>query len=246
MQLIIDIGNSSVKYYYAGQVFSSLEDLPSSLRAQRSNPPIGALIISSVPEKNNIEQDNFIIWVGDKEAKVQIYDPLKDSKLKGLYPGIGADRIAKLEAARILYPSRDIILFDFGTATTMSVANTQAEFLGGFISLGLSASLKTLANCAELPDLSGGLLSINEPDGSFMRFKSRVQNPGCHDINLAKSTNEAILSGAILAHDALIDSWLKSARVSTNQALTIATGGDRELFKSKFDLVISAAELLCS
>ncbi len=220
MQLIIDIGNSSVKYYYAGQEFSSLDKLPKGVVTT-------ALVISTVPSQNNIEQDNFIIWAG-KEASVHIYDPQQDSKLKGLYAGIGADRIAKLEAARRRYPNRDIILFDFGTATTMTVCNSQGEFLGGFIALGLEVSLKALGNCSELPSL----------DLTSMRSQSRVQN-----LSLGNTTNEAILSGALLAHNALIDSWLESARKTTNNAVTIATGGQRELFATKFDHSISAAEL---
>ncbi len=219
MQLIIDIGNSSVKYYYAGQEFSSLEKLPREASTS-------ALIISTVPSQNKIEQDNFIIWAG-KDASVDIYEPQQDSKLKGLYAGIGADRIAKLEAARSKYPDRDIILFDFGTATTMSVANSQGEFLGGFIALGLDSSLKTLGNCSELQDLSSALKSENHSSS----------------LDLGKSTDQAILSGAILAHNALIDSWLESARTKTTKAITIATGGRRDFFAKKFERVVSAAEL---
>lgn len=222
MQLIIDIGNTSVKYYYAGQEFSSLEKLPHV--AIKS-----ALIVSTVPSQNNTEQDNFIIWAlkhGAHDPEINIYEPLKDSKLKKLYTGIGADRIAKLDAARAQDPNRDIILFDFGTATTMTVCNSQGEFIGGFIALGLNASLRALGNCSELPNLS-----------------SHCDDHSDEAIHLAKSTDEAILSGSILAHQALIDSWLKSARLVTSNALTIATGGQREFFADKFERVCSSAEL---
>jgi|GEM_PF-3075496 len=260
MQLIIDIGNSSVKYYYAGREFSSLDELacdrgiamaakPSRDDAAqtrhcepggRSNPPTEALIISTVPAKNNIEQDNFIIWAqqqGVSQPSVTIYDPSM-SGLTNLYNGIGADRIAKLDAARSHYPKRDIILFDFGTAITMTVCSAQAELLGGFISLGLSSSLKALAACSELPDLATSLRARRAKQSSTSNGLLRRDAP-CND--LARSTDEAILHGTMLAYEALIDSWLAKARDMTTNALTIATGGDREYFADSFDYSFSSA-----
>ncbi len=234
MQLIIDIGNTSVKYYCAGREFLSLDELGQSRHCEpagRSNP-LEALIISTVPAKNNIEQDNFIIWAekqGIAKPQLQVYDPVKDSKITKIYAGIGADRIAKLDAARARHPARDIIIFDFGTATTMTVCSAAGELLGGYIALGFLASLKTLGNCAELP-------SIDVTDVTDLRIQSRVQN-----LNLGNTTNEAILNGTLLAHQGMIDAWLNSACAVTKNAVTIATGGSRDLFKDKFDHCFSAA-----
>ncbi len=197
-----------------------------------------------MPSHNKREQDNFIIWAreqGKLSPELKIYDPLRDSKLKGLYTGLGADRVAKLDAARVRYPKRDIILFDFGTATTVSVANAEGEFLGGFIALGFAACLEALGDCSELPDLSSVILSEakdlhNAAKGSFAL---RAQD----DNWLGKSTDEAILKGTVLAHNALIDSWLELACEVTNDPVIIATGGQREIFAAKFEQNISAAKL---
>ncbi len=299
MNLIIDIGNSSVKYYYAGLEFRSLAELelnitqefdlwslaelnPSiSQRAQldcaqnpNANKKINITIISTVPKLNSQHLNQVEAWLAklgyyqfcsnqaqnehktkqlkkenasdSKHYEIKIYNPLKDSSLTGLYPGIGADRVAKLDAAHRLFPDRDIVLFDFGTATTMSICNAAGEFLGGYIATGLELSLKALANCAELPDISAMLSASQIPDPNQLAGSSETPNEQNYGTNFgpAKSTKEAILSGAILAQHGLISAWLDAAHKISSNPISIASGGAARFFVERFDHHIPAAELL--
>lgn len=58
---------------------------------------------------------------------------------------LGADRIADIEAALFLYPKRDLIILDFGTANTFCAVSKDGYYLGGAISAGLNLTMKALA-----------------------------------------------------------------------------------------------------
>ncbi|NOZ74253.1 MAG: type III pantothenate kinase [FCB group bacterium] len=57
---------------------------------------------------------------------------------------VGADRIANAIAATQLYPGKNIIVVDFGTATTFCVITKSREYLGGIIVPGMQISLEAL------------------------------------------------------------------------------------------------------
>lgn len=58
---------------------------------------------------------------------------------------LGADRVADIEAALFLYPGKDLIIVDFGTANTFCAVNKKGYYLGGAISAGLNLTMKALA-----------------------------------------------------------------------------------------------------
>lgn len=65
---------------------------------------------------------------------------------------VGADRIADAIAATHLFPGQNIIIGDFGTATTFSAVTKDREFLGGAILPGLRLSMEALEEkTAKLP-----------------------------------------------------------------------------------------------
>ncbi|QYM78375.1 type III pantothenate kinase [Horticoccus luteus] len=65
---------------------------------------------------------------------------------------VGADRIASAIAAVHLHPRRNLIVVDFGTATTIEAITAEADYLGGAILPGVGISAETLANhTAKLP-----------------------------------------------------------------------------------------------
>jgi len=57
---------------------------------------------------------------------------------------IGADRIANSIGATHLYPDKNIIIIDFGTATTFCAINAKRDYLGGPILAGLRISMESL------------------------------------------------------------------------------------------------------
>ena len=57
---------------------------------------------------------------------------------------VGADRIANSIAAIQRYPNRNLIIVDFGTATTFCVINKKREYMGGIIVPGINISMEAL------------------------------------------------------------------------------------------------------
>lgn len=85
----------------------------------------------------------FILQAGTKTGlKIKYRNPLE----------VGADRIANSIAGVHLYPDQDLIIVDFGTATTFDVVNREREYLGGAILSGMRISMEALeSRTAKLP-----------------------------------------------------------------------------------------------
>lgn len=77
--------------------------------------------------------------------------------LKVLYKNpieVGADRIANSIAGTQLYPQQNLLIIDFGTATTFCAVNSQKEYLGGVIVAGLHISMEALeSRTSKLPSV---------------------------------------------------------------------------------------------
>ncbi len=89
------------------------------------------------------KKDPFILQPGMKSGiKIKYYNPVD----------VGSDRIANSIAATYLYPDKNVIIIDFGTATTFCAISKTHEYLGGAISAGIQISMKALEqNTAKLP-----------------------------------------------------------------------------------------------
>lgn len=74
-------------------------------------------------------------------------------KIKYTNPGeVGADRIADAIGAYTRHPGKNIIIVDFGTATTIEVLTKDREYLGGAIVPGLKIAMQSLEErTAKLP-----------------------------------------------------------------------------------------------
>jgi len=85
----------------------------------------------------------FLLQAGVKTGlKIKYRNPLE----------VGADRIADAIAGVHLYPNRNLLIVDFGTATTIEVVTRDREYLGGAIFAGMRISMEALdARTARLP-----------------------------------------------------------------------------------------------
>lgn len=88
----------------------------------------------------NIEP--FLLQAGKKTGlKIQYRNPLE----------VGSDRIANAIAATHLFPKQNLIIADFGTATTLCAISANKEYLGGVILAGMRLSMEALEkNTAKL------------------------------------------------------------------------------------------------
>jgi type III pantothenate kinase len=94
----------------------------------------------------------FILQAGTRTGlKIKYRNPLE----------VGSDRIANAIAASRLYPAQNLIVVDYGTATTFCVITADKDYLGGLILPGFRISMEALeSRTAKLPSVE--LLSPEE------------------------------------------------------------------------------------
>jgi type III pantothenate kinase len=121
---------------------------------------------------------------------------------------LGSDRVVDAVSA-IYYYSKPVIIFDMGTATTVSVVDENSNFLGGMIMLGVKSSLEALSNKgAQLPGIN------LEECGSL----------------IGKNTIECMQSGSINGHAAMVDGIIHRLKKQVGKhTKVVATGGLAQL-----------------
>ena len=122
---------------------------------------------------------------------------------------VGADRLVNAVSAHALYPG-DLILIDFGTATTFDVIDASGAYIGGVIAPGINLSLDALHRAAaKLPRIG-----IKRPANV-----------------IGKATVPAMQSGVYWGYISLIEGLV--ARITGEigrKPVVIATGGLAPLF----------------
>ncbi|MBA2655572.1 MAG: type III pantothenate kinase [Tatlockia sp.] len=125
---------------------------------------------------------------------------------------VGADRIANSIAATQAFAGKNIIVIDFGTATTFCVITAQKAYLGGAILPGIRLSLDALAsNTAKLPSVE--IIKVDQVVG-----RSTIE-----------SIQSGVFYGVIGACRELI-SRIKEEAFAQEDAVVLATGGFASLF----------------
>ncbi len=211
MNLIIDIGNNSAKYY----IFSSTGII---LHGRRPNDSyrfvqefvtsygIDKIIVSSVidiaPSDRTVIENacSRVVWFDNSTPT-----PLK---IKYNTPHtLGSDRLAAAVGAMCKAPARDIVVIDAGSAITIDFVDAQGNFRGGNISPGIKMRLKALH------EYTSRLPLVNK-DGA-------VPSLGC-------DTETAIRSGVIrgICHE--IDGYITEIREKFPDLLVFLTGGDEK------------------
>ena len=172
MLLCLDVGNSQIYcgIYVADKLTLSFRRT-STVRS--SSDELGIFLRSALRENgvepNEIEQIAICCVVPDMlyslRSCCQKYfdiDPLimRPGIKTGLKIGykdpkeVGADRIADAIGAVKLHPDRNLIVIDFGTATTVCAISRAPEFLGGNIIPGVRLSMDALEEkTAQLPSV---------------------------------------------------------------------------------------------
>jgi len=131
-----------------------------------------------------------------------------------LYPTFGTDRLANCYAAYKTYAaeSDNLLVLDFGTATTISAVNSQGEFLGGMITLGFQDTLTTIGKRLEQ-------LPVIDHDGSGEGAFDNVSP-------LSNSTRDSILAGALYSQLGTVEKWVRKCKQELDKkTIVVATGG---------------------
>ena len=161
----------------------------------------------------------FVLQPGAKTGlKIRYRNPLE----------VGADKIANAIGAVSRYPGRNLLIVDFGTATTICAVNRQKEYLGGIITPGISISMAALeSQTARLP-----AVEIVRP--------SEV---------LGRSTVESIQSGlyfGTLATVRTLAAAVTAEHFSEEAPAIVGTGGFGRLFEHEglFDAFVPELSLI--
>jgi type III pantothenate kinase len=155
----------------------------------------------------------FILQAGVKTGlKIGYQNPLE----------VGADRIANAIAGTQLYPDKDLLILDLGTATTLCAIGKGKLYKGGVIVPGLRMSMLAL-----------------DSGTSKLRAVEIVRSEKA----LGRTTAESIQSGLFLGHlGALreITNRVVEEEYACQRPMVLATGGFASLFEDTglFDLVI--------
>jgi len=211
--LIIDIGNTALKAAFAegvelGQTHRYqgeriLEFIKELTLIKRPY----VMIVSNVRVfedefYKNLEKECEKLVVLNEKTKLQIEN-------RYLTPSsLGPDRLAAAVAAAELFPGKNSIIFDFGTALTIDFVSENREFLGGNISLGLRTRFKALNRYTQQLPL------LENPD--------EISPVG-------RDTNEAIESGVVLGLIFEVEGYISRFPEHT----FIFTGGDAIYFAEK-------------
>jgi type III pantothenate kinase len=135
---------------------------------------------------------------------------------------VGADRIADAVGAVTMFPNRNLIVADFGTATTLCAITKDKEFLGGNIIPGVRLSMEALEErTAQLP-----AVEILPPRTA-----------------LGRTTVESIQSGLYWSNVGMVRELIgriTAEEFSEEAPVVIGTGGFAQLFNREklFDHVV--------
>ena len=146
----------------------------------------------------------FVLQAGVKTGlKIKYRNPLE----------VGADRIANSIAAISLYPQKNVVIVDLGTATTFCAISDDKDYFGGAIIPGLRISMEALeSRTAKLPTVE-----ILKPE-----------------VACGRSTIESIQSGLYYSHLGAMKELIRRYQAELFQGkkpFVIGTGGFSRLFQ---------------
>ena len=131
---------------------------------------------------------------------------------------VGADRALNAMAAHAKHPG-DLIVIDFGTATTFDVVDASGAYKGGIIAPGINLSLDALVNAAaRLPRIA-----ITAPDNNMSV--------------IGRTTESQMIIGIYWGYVAMLEGLTERQKREIGREVTVvATGGLATLFDKHTDV----------
>ncbi|MBT5783268.1 MAG: type III pantothenate kinase [Candidatus Marinimicrobia bacterium] len=240
MIMCIDIGNTSIH----GGIFNNDKLILQFRRTSAfrgSSDEIGIFLRSVLKENKidfkKIEQISICSVVPDavhslRNACIKYFDtspfelgPGSKTGLKINYRNpqeVGADRIANALAAVKRFPKKNLIIIDFGTATTFDVVSKNKVYKGGTIFPGIQISMEALEQkAAKLQPVE------------IIKRKLAV----------GRSTIGSIQSGLYYGQMGMVKELVKKIteeEFSDDKPLVVATGGFSKLYQKDnlFDIIV--------
>ena len=232
MILTIDVGNTDTVFaFYSGDKLlhnfrdptkpykkhDGYEALLESFKDKISTSLEGVIIASVVPDiRDSLKkacEDIFSVkplFVKDNNVKTDLKAKIDKPET------LGADRIANAVGAIKKY-QKNVIIADFGTATTFEIIGEDKDYLGGVIAPGISTSVKSLHEAAALLPM----YDVERPE--------KV---------IATSLEDALHSGIFYGSLGMINFLIESIKKELNSDFkVISTGGLGGLFTKYTDAI---------
>ncbi len=223
MNLTIDAGNTRVKYaLFDGErivtqgVVESLDEV--TIDRLKSDYPIHRTIVASTRGEVSETVDLLRRKVGHcLPFTWQTPIPLRNGYETP--QTLGADRLAAAIGAAGLYPGRELLVVDLGTAITVDRVTAAGEFLGGNISPGMALRFRALSDhTAALPHCTA--TDDDRPWGT--------------------TTRTAIQQGVIRSIVHEIEGYIARMEAENDAPVIIFTGGDAIFFEKRIKNTIFA------
>jgi len=223
MDLTIDIGNSNLKLglFKSGKL-KSMHKLNiinhQKLLQYAIKRKVENVIVSSVKTSNPFFSPrlkkyfrNFIELSSNTPLPIKIRYKSPTT--------LGRDRIAAAVGGNYLFPGKNILIIDIGSAITFDVVTKNKEFIGGNISPGMNMRFRAL--------------------NYFTNQLPLYQHTKEHNF-LGQDTKEAIISGVQTGIIFELERYIESIKANYAPSEIIITGGDSKFFDNKLKYHIFA------
>ena len=216
MILTVVIGNTNTRLaWFRGHRLVRSRAVPTAAlrhgKLPKRNRATAAAVASVVPEATRVVRAHLRANAG---LKPFVVGPRTRAGLRFRYrrQDLGSDRVCAAVGAWHRFPGQDLIVFDFGTATTVNVILREGIFAGGAILPGIRMGLDALAaGTAGLPKLP----------------PARMQSPVQHNTHTAIQAGVAnLFAGGI---DRIID---RTEHALGCSFLVVSTGGAAGIARS--------------
>ncbi|WP_440054758.1 type III pantothenate kinase [Pseudoalteromonas sp. T1lg65] len=208
MRLLVDVGNTAVKL--------AIED-QGNIKSVREQEVIWSaideLVYGQVGKSSLLEP----LLASAAQCKVDVYQASVTPQCAGVtcaysqYQNFGVDRWLAVLAASQLFPNRDLIIIDSGTATTVDVVNKQGQHLGGWIAPGIDLMVNSITARAE-------------------RVFCDEHTPFAFEF--ANNTPSAVKNGALAATVGLV--YCARSLLQSSQPVILTTGGYGKIIQQQF------------
>ena len=217
MNLTLDIGNTRTKFsiFNKGEVVETVsldEFLPENIDVLlEEHPALKRVILSTVkptsPELIKSLQNKF-----EKFIVLDAVTPLPIENCYSTKETLGKDRIAAAVGAFELYPGKNLLVIDAGTALTYDIVTGTGQYLGGNISPGIDMRFMALHQ------FTGGLPLVKQ--GELNKL-------------FGSSTEEAIRAGVQNGVIFEVDRTIEAFKDFYTKLQVIITGGNADFFANK-------------
>jgi len=225
MNLTIDIGNSKTKVtvFENNQIINIISnsnniDFTNKLTDEINNYTINSIIVCSV---NNFIPD-YILNLKKSAVNFIVFSHKTKIPVKNLYltpETLGLDRLAAAIGTFAIYPKKNCLIIDAGTAITYDIINNKGEFIGGSISPGVLTRYKALSYFTnKLPELE---------------FNENYEYP-------AKDTKVSIHAGIQLGIIYETEGYINKLTKQFSCLNVVVTGGDINFFVKNIKKTIFA------